>query len=163
MAKLDSDDIPMNFTSLDLSEVVRETLIDFLPTINNEKIQLKVNLIDKAIIYGDKLSMVRIISNLINNSLKYGKDGNLLGIELLSSDKYYTLNIYDKGKGIPKEHINYIFNRLYTGDESRRTSTYNSGLGLSIVKKLTQLHNGEIFVESIPFEKTTFTFKIPKL
>ncbi len=106
--------------------------------------------------------MSRIITNLISNSLKYGYEGKVIGIDLKEDNKWITLSIWDKGKGIDKNELPYIFDRLYTGEKSRNRSFQGSGLGLSIVKNMTQHMNGSITAQSIPYEKTIFTVNIPK-
>ncbi|RKD29069.1 sensor histidine kinase [Thermohalobacter berrensis] len=163
MAKLDSDDIPLNFKSYDLGEILRECIIEFLPQINKNNIALKVNIPDeKMLVYVDKLSLNRVISNLINNSLTYGGKGKVLGIDVISLDKEYKVTIWDKGPGIANEHLPYIFDRLYITDISRNNQSKRSGLGLAIVKKLLEKHEGKIWANSIPYEKTEFIFTLPK-
>lgn len=164
MAKLDSDDIEMNFQVQDISEIIRECIIAFLPEINKKEMELKVNMPeDKALVYGDKLSITRIFNNIIKNAILYGDEGKVLGIDLIINKKNYEISIWDKGVGIDEEHLPYIFDRLYIKDKARKKTLGSSGLGLAIVKKLLEKHGGKIWVESKPYEKTVFTFTIPKL
>lgn len=164
MAKLDSDDILMDFNVYDIGEVIRECLIEFIPQINKNKINLKVDIPEeKLLIYGDKLSLIRIIDNLIKNAISYGKDGRFLGIEVISKDRVYEIRLVDRGQGISEEDIKYVFERLYIKDKARKKNYLSSGLGLAIVKKLVEKHGGEIWVESTPWVETVFTFTLPKL
>ncbi len=164
MAKLDSDDIKMDFQSHDMGEILRECIIGFLPKFNKEEITLKIDIIDeKALVYCDRLSIIRILNNLIENALQYGGRENVIGIDLVQLENDYQINIWDKGPGIEEEHIPFIFERLYIRDKARKKPVGSSGLGLSIAKKLIEKHDGKIWVESKLSEKTVFSFTIPKL
>ncbi len=163
MAKLDSDEVPMDFEVLNLCEVVHESVTEFLPEIQKENIYLETDIIEEnARVYGDRLGLLRIINNLIGNSLIHGKEGGVLGVELVSLSGEYRLCVWDKGPGISKEHIDNIFNRLYRADHVRKNNS-GSGLGLAIAKKLLEKHKGRIWAESEPDERTSFYFTLPKL
>ncbi|CBZ04195.1 HAMP domain-containing histidine kinase [Clostridium botulinum] len=163
MAKLECNDIEITIEKFNISEVVRKNIITFMNEINERTITPEINIGDEEIFaLGDKNYMSRIITNLISNSLKYGYEGNVIGIDLKEDNKWITLSIWDKGKGIDKNELPYIFDRLYTGEKSRNRSFQGSGLGLSIVKNMAQHMNGSITAQSIPYEKTIFTVKIPK-
>ncbi|HDK7138871.1 TPA: HAMP domain-containing histidine kinase [Clostridium botulinum] len=163
MAKLECNDVEITIEKFNISEVVRKNIIIFMNEINERNITPEINIGDEEIFaLGDKNYMSRIITNLISNSLKYGYEGNVIGIDLKEDNKWITLSIWDKGKGIDKNELPYIFDRLYTGEKSRNRSFQGSGLGLSIVKNMTQHMNGSITAQSIPYEKTIFTVNIPK-
>lgn len=164
MAKLDADDVPMDFQSHDLGEILRECIIEFIPQLNSNDIKLIAKIPDeKALIYCDRISMERIIDNILKNAIFYGKEGKLIGIELTSKPGKYQVSIWDKGPGIDQEDIPHVFDRLYIKDKTRNRASSSSGLGLAIVKKLVEKHEGRIWVESKPGEKTVFSFTIPKL
>ncbi|MBJ8102185.1 HAMP domain-containing histidine kinase [Bacillus cereus group sp. N11] len=163
MAKLDANEFPLKEEELDFSEVTREVLIDFLPELSKHNIELQV-LIPESIcpIIADHLSLMRIIGNLIKNAIYYGKDGKTVGIELLETNTEYELLIWDKDPGIPKHDLQNIFERMYRSEQSRTSSFGSSGLLLSISKALVERNGGHIWVESIPWKRTTFGFSIPK-
>lgn len=164
MAKLDSGDISMDFQVYDIAEIIRESIIEFLPELNKKEIKLEVSIPEeKALVYGDKLSITRIFNNIIKNAIQYGGEGKILGIDLISIKKNYQISIWDKGPGIDEEHLPYIFDRLYVKDKARKKALGSSGLGLAIVKKLLEKHGGKIWIESNPYKKTVFSFTIPKL
>ncbi|MTI60213.1 MAG: HAMP domain-containing histidine kinase [Firmicutes bacterium] len=164
MARLDADDFELNFQLLDLAEIIRECLIDFLPGIKQEGFDMKINIPeDECIIYADRLSVERIIKNILKNSIEYGKDGGFIGVELSPFEKGFILSVWDKGQGIEEKDIPYVFERLYMGEKSRNKSLVGSGsgLGLAIAKKLLEEHGGKIGLESIPGEKTVFKLYFP--
>ncbi|OSB19365.1 two-component sensor histidine kinase [Clostridium sporogenes] len=163
VAKLECNDVDITIEKFNISEIVRKNVIAFMNEINERNITPEINIGDEEIFaLGDKNYMDRIITNLISNSLKYGYEGKVIGIDLKEDNKWIILSIWDKGKGIDKNELPYIFDRLYTGEKSRNRNLQGSGLGLSIVKNMVQHMNGSITAKSIPYEKTIFTVKIPK-
>ncbi|KOR26800.1 HAMP domain-containing sensor histidine kinase [Clostridium sp. L74] len=163
MAKLECNDMEITIKKFNMSEVVRKNIITFMNEINERNITPEINIGNEEIFaLGDASYMSRIITNLISNSLKYGYEGKVIGIDLKKDNKWVYLSIWDKGKGIHKDELPYIFDRLYTGEKSRNRNFQGSGLGLSIVKNMVQHMNGSITAKSIPYEKTIFTVKIPK-
>jgi signal transduction histidine kinase len=163
MAKLDADEIQLKEESLDLAEIARESLIEFLPELKNNHVELHIRIPEKGcIVMADRLSLIRIIHNVVKNALEYGKGGKKLGIELIEKTNEYQLLIWDQGPGIPKEDLEFVFERMYRGDQSRTPFSAGSGLGLAIAKALVEKNQGEIWVESIPWKKTTFGFSIPR-
>ncbi|WP_102400339.1 sensor histidine kinase [Haloimpatiens massiliensis] len=163
MSKLECNDVEITIEKFNISEVVRKNIIAFMNEINEKDITPKINIGDEEIFaFGDKNYTSRIIANLISNSLKYGCEGKVIGIDLNEEDKWVKLSIWDKGKGIDKSELPYIFDRLYTGEKSRNRNFQGSGLGLSIVKNMVQHMKGSISVQSISYEKTIFTVKLPK-
>lgn len=163
VAKLECNDVDITIQKFNISEIVRKNIITFMNEINERNITPEINIGDEEIFaLGDKNYMSRIITNLISNSLKYGYEGKVIGIDLKEDNKWVILSIWDKGKGIDKNELPYIFDRLYTGEKSRNRNLQGSGLGLSIVKNMVQHMKGSITAKSISYEKTIFTVKIPK-
>ncbi|MBE7106999.1 HAMP domain-containing histidine kinase [Bacillus cereus] len=163
MAKLDANEFLLKEEELDFSEVTREVLIEFLPDLSKHNIELQVLIPESTCpIIADHLSLIRIIGNLMKNTIHYGKDGKMVGVELLETDTEYELLIWDKGPGIPKHDLQNVFERMYRSEQSRNPSYGGSGLGLSISKALVEKNGGHIWVDSIPWERTTFGFSIPK-
>lgn len=163
MAKLDADEIKMKLEPLDFAEIAREALIEFLPELKKHNLELKVNIQEKeCFIMADRISLLRIIHNLIKNAIQYGNAGKIIGLDLIETIEEYQLFIWDKGPGIQEFEIDNVFNRMYRSDQARNSLNGGSGLGLSITKTLVEKNKGEIWVESIPWQKTTFAFSLPK-
>ena len=87
----------------------------------------------------------------------------IIGLNLRSDENYVYVDVWDKGKGISEIHKDRVFERMYTLDDSRNKLYQGSGLGLTITKRLVEKLGGEIFLESIPYEKTSFTFKLKRI
>lgn len=163
LSKLDSNDINLEIKEINVSEIIRQNIVGFFYEIKKLNIQPKINLPeDDVYALGDERALNRILTNLINNSIKHGLQGTIIGISLINQKDKISVEVYDNGAGIPENEINYIFDRLYTVEKSRRINTRSSGIGLAIVKRLVKALNGTISVSSIPFKKTVFTVTLPR-
>ena len=101
-----------------------------------------------------------VLQNLLTNAYKYGKDNGHVTVELKSDEKYIVLRVTDDGIGISKDDQAHIFKRFWQADMSRGVDG-GSGLGLSMVKEIAELHHGSVGVESEPGQGSCFTFKFP--
>ena len=163
VSKLDSEDIKFNFKKINLSELIRQNIISFFSDIQRLNIKPVIDIGDKDIyFFSDEKIINRILSNLIINIIKHGMKATEMGVELKEDEKYILINVWDNGVGMSTDEMNHIFDRLYTVEKSRSTSLKNSGLGLTIVKKLVESLEGTISVESKAYEKTMFSIKFPK-
>lgn len=163
VSKLESNDIRLEIKELNISEIVRQNIISFFNEFKKFNMEPQINIPEKDIYaFADEKALNRILSNLINNSLKYGLQGTIIGINLREDKSLVFIDVWDNGGGIPKEELDYVFDRLYTVEKSRKLNLKSSGLGLTIVKKLVEVQGGTIYVNSSPFKKTIFTFTLPK-
>ena len=163
LSKIDSNDITINIKRLNITEVIRRCILSFLKDFETKGIELVLEIPNKDIfIEADEMAVYRILQNLIGNSLKYGDQGKVIGVSLKDIDDHIFIEVWDKGRGIPKEEIPYIFQGLHSVDKSRNSKLKGSGLGLAIVKKLVERHNGTIEVSSKPYEKTVFKVTVFK-
>jgi two-component system phosphate regulon sensor histidine kinase PhoR len=107
----------------------------------------------------DRFKLEQVLINLIDNAIKYTDIGT---VKLKAYfDKKFYLEVSDSGRGIPQKHLDRLFERFYVVDKSRSRKLGGSGLGLSIVKHIVQLHNGEIKVTSEIGKGTVFTVILP--
>ena len=114
-------------------------------------------------VIGDKEKIQQVLTNLIVNSIKYGRDKGTteVSIEDLTDDKI-LVRINDNGEGIEKQNISRIFERFYRVDKSGARSEGGSGLGLAIVKHIIEAHNEKIYVESQFGIGSEFSFTLEK-
>lgn len=163
VSKLESNDIKLNIKRVNISEIVRQSMVLLYNEFTKLSIEPKINIPQEDLYaLGDEVAINRILNNLISNSLKYGIDGGAIGLDLREEGKNIVIDIWDKGKGIPENDMPFIFNRLYTLEKSRNRKLQGSGLGLTIAKKLAENQLGKLTACSIPYEKTTFTFTLKK-
>ena len=110
------------------------------------------------ILSADQSLMTQLLLNLVENGIKYGKTGGMVAVSALEQDGHILLTIQDDGIGIGEKDLPRIFDRFYRADQARDRS--GSGLGLSIVKWIVELHGLEIQVESERGKGTRFTIQI---
>lgn len=162
LAKLESGDKILKLKKINLCEVCRKNMFEFYNVISRKKLEVKIKIPEEPIyISGDEEALGRILKNLIDNAIKYGSDGQYLGIELYKNKEYTCVEVEDHGKGIIEKEKELIFERLYTLEDSRSMEYQGSGLGLTITKELVEKMNGKISLFSIPNEKTVFKILFP--
>lgn len=147
----------------DITGTIRN-VVDSLNMLANEKgVELKGIIPDKKVeIWGDPDKLNEVISNLVDNAIKYNKQQGSVELKLDEKDSMIAISVSDTGMGIPHEEINKIFDRFYRAESSFREGIHGTGLGLSIAKDIVSLHKGKILVESEPDKGTKFTVVLPK-
>ncbi|MEQ7051836.1 HAMP domain-containing sensor histidine kinase [Paenibacillaceae sp. P-4] len=162
MAKLDADEVEMRWESLDAAELLREALISFLPELKKNGMDLAVQIPEESCMVAmDRYGYIRILNNLIKNAIQYGKEGQLLGVELERNESSIAITIWDRGPGIPADELSKIFERTYRSERSRSLLHGGSGLGLAITKAFVDKLGGHISVLSEPHVRTAFIVNIP--
>ena len=141
---------PENYplSDLDYTELVN-ALADDMSLIKYKNIVLSAQIAEGVRIQGNDFLLERAIRNLIDNAYKYGKEnGNILVKLCLTSENMAECHIIDDGPGIPQDEIEHIFDRFYRGSSYKSGRVPGSGLGLSIVLKIAEIHKGTIRAES---------------
>lgn len=157
--KLTSDEQLYQMKNYDINELTREIIIEHIPTLEKKQISLSVNIPDDEwFINVDRTAYARIINNLLSNAVKHGKC-SLIEIEIQKSNDRVLISISNNGIAIPENELPFVFERLYKCDTARSES--GNGLGLAIVRELTNAMSGEITVQSIQGGKTTFYLTLP--
>ncbi|MBK1813468.1 HAMP domain-containing histidine kinase [Clostridium sp. YIM B02505] len=163
LAKLESGDNEIVLEKINISETLREIVLNFYSIITEKNLSMEITIPDTNIYcYANKEAVGRILNNLISNSLKYGYEGTSIGVSLYEEDNLVWIEEWDNGKGINSLEKDKVFQRLYTIEDSRNKDYSGSGLGLTIVKTLVKKMDGEIFLESSPYKKTSFKFYLNK-
>ena len=109
----------------------------------------------------DEVKLSLAFSNLIENAVKYNKDGGNVHVSLNADHKFFYVKVQDNGVGIPEDCQSQIFERFYRVDKARSRETGGTGLGLAITRNAILMHKGAIKVYSEPGEGTTFTVRVP--
>ncbi|MCC9137208.1 sensor histidine kinase [Pontibacter silvestris] len=117
---------------------------------------------EEILLYADPGRVRQVFINLIDNAIKYGRQGGNIWVFFDEGRKKYTVTVKDDGKGIAQEHINRIFERFYRIDKSRARDTSSTGLGLAICKHIIEAHRSFIAVKSELGKGTTLRFKLSK-
>ncbi len=152
--------VPLALETIDLLDVIEEVYYQYDDRAVREQKTLQIEIpTESARLEADHDLLIRALSNLVDNSLKYSRPGASIAISLEAPAKQFILNVRDTGDGIPPE---YLPNRIFEPLVRARSGDSGSGLGLSIVKKIIDLHNGSISVQSTLGKGTTFTICLPK-
>ena len=109
----------------------------------------------------DEVKMSLILTNLVENAIKYNKEQGKVTVTLDADHQFFTVEVADTGIGIPEESLNRIYERFYRVDKSHSREIGGTGLGLAITRNAVLLHRGSIKVESTLGEGTKFLVKIP--
>ncbi|HER1362380.1 TPA: HAMP domain-containing histidine kinase [Streptococcus pyogenes] len=157
--KLNSDEFPMEMNRVEIGELTRSILIDWIPIFEDKKIDYSVEIPEQALqVKLDTEAYIRILSNLIQNVIAHSS-ADKIEITLSKQDKNVKILLADNGVGIEEKDLAHIFERLYKCDKGR--SEKGSGLGLYIVYQLVKRMKGKITVDSIRWKKTVFTLCFP--
>ena len=164
LAKLEAGDTELECSKLNLNEVCSENILSFYELLSAQDFQIEVNIPNAPIfVMSNSDALQRILFNLISNAIRYGADGKYLGMVLRSDEKNAYIDIIDKGRGVPKEFADTIFERLFTMEDSRNPRMQGNGLGLTIAKNLALQLGGDVTLNSQPNVKTVFTVTLRKM
>ncbi len=146
---------------VDLNELALRTIKGLQLLADQKKIRLEYISEEEVVVQGDRLKLQQVISNIIDNGIKYTPEGGRVTIEVYNTPEYGVVKVSDTGIGIAPEDINRIFDRFFRVDKARSRSTGGTGLGLSIANRIVLLHNGFIRVSSEENKGTTFYIELP--
>lgn len=158
---------------VDLAEVVETVLAGFEPRLAGTELRLEVSLpADRPTVIADADQMAQVVTNLVDNALKYGRDGGVVHVVLDAappSGRWPTrggllLSVRDHGRGIPRAHIPRLTERFYRVDKARsrgRSEPSGTGLGLAIIKHIVNRHRGQLVIESEEGQGSTFSVWLP--
>ena len=151
-----------DFNIYELIENVYD-LMEFESEKNNTKLLVYNENNTPVIVNADKERILQVVTNLVVNSIKYGKEGGYTKVKVEEYDKdRIIVRVKDNGEGIEDEHLPRLFERFYRIDKNRSRKKGGSGLGLSIVKHIIEAHQEQIFVESKIGQGTEFSFTLQK-
>jgi two-component system phosphate regulon sensor histidine kinase PhoR len=125
-------------------------------------IEITVEAGDSPAVVGDADGLLRLFANLLDNAVKYNREGGTVSVRLREQDERAELEVSDTGIGIPAAHLARIFERFYRVDPGRARDEGGTGLGLAIVKHVAQAHQGRVEVESEPGAGSTFRVLLPR-
>jgi signal transduction histidine kinase len=161
LSNLESEDNNLNLKKYQINKQIESILLMLEPQWSVKNITLDVSL-EETIICGDEDLLSQVFINLLNNAIKFTPENGNIGVNLSSDENSIVCKISDTGIGISPQDQPRIFERFYKADKSRDRSLGGNGLGLSIVKKIIDLHGGKISLTSEVGKGTKFTISLPK-
>jgi signal transduction histidine kinase len=159
ISKIEAGKVEVKRECLEFNRLVEEEIKVFEPAFNKKNIQcLASQPFPRIMLWADKDKMSRLVSNLIDNAVKYTPENGKIFINLLEEERHARLEVCDTGEGIPADKIEKVFDKF----ERISSSEGGAGLGLAIAKDFVQLHKGRIWVESKLKEGSKFIVILPK-
>lgn len=163
LARLNSPNTIFQFEKIDLQKVLTDVLEQNGNLFESKNMKIKNNIIDHYFVNADKLRIMELLNNLLNNAVKYSNEKGNIHLDAESDGDTVIVSICDTGIGIDADQINHVFDEFYKADESRHDFD-SSGLGMTICKRIVDKHGGKIWVESEGIGKgSTFYFSLPMM
>ena len=160
LARIDQNRQKINKEKVDISVLI-DIALDSVKSLSDSKnINITKDVEENCIVEADETLLLSAVTNLLSNALKYGKEYGNVEIIVSKFENNIKIIIRDDGIGIAHENLDKIWTRFYRVDDVRNDEYQSSGLGLSVVKSIVELHGGEIFVKSKQYEGTEFTVLI---
>ena len=156
--RLENQQIYPNLTTFDLGEQLCESLLVYENVWEKKNIEIETDIADGVVVSADAELLSLVWNNLFSNAFKFTEDGGRVSLTLTADENYATVKIADTGCGMSRDVGEHIFEKFYQGDTSHATS--GNGLGLALVKRVVDILEGEIGVESTVGVGTAFTVKI---
>jgi signal transduction histidine kinase len=162
LAKLDSNEIRVRYEPFNISELVHDVVQKFDLSAQEKQLYIHIDLDpDLPFVNADIAMIERVIENLLENAVRHTPAGGSIRLEISPENKDIAVGVSDTGCGIPGEDLPFIFDRFYRREKTPSGKTGYSGLGLAIARRILELHDKPIRVESTPGSGTTFTFLLP--
>jgi PAS domain S-box-containing protein len=163
LAKIETGQLELNRTSLDLGELVRRSLAVVSGMARNGGITLSADIpADRPEIDGDYLKLKQVLLNIISNAIKFTPAGGTANVALRFTETDALITVTDTGCGIPRDHLNRVGHPFVQVENARSRKFEGSGLGLSIARKLCCLHGGQLTIDSVEGEGTTVEILLPR-
>ncbi len=161
LSKYDAKQIEPKPEPFSLAELTQDVVMKFMPAAREHKIDLRADLPRNLPMVRADIGMIeRALSNLIENALCYTTAGGTVQVSLAQTQERVGVKVSDTGCGIPKDELPRVFDRFYRVEKSRGRNSGGTGLGLAIAKKILDLHDNTITVDSVLDKGTTFSFEL---
>ena len=159
LARADRTDIHIESKRFDVQDELERIIMIYEPLTEEKNITIRSDA--EGPVYADPVLFQRVVNNILSNAIRYTPVSGFITIQKVTTVHYTDLSISDSGNGIPKQHLSHVFDRFYQVDSSRTKGHEGSGLGLSIVKTIMELHQGEVFISSEIGKGTKVTLRFP--
>lgn len=161
LVKMDKTAADLNIAPVNINELTELICKRLRPIARKKNIEVVLESIRPVVAEVDEVKMTLIISNLVENAIKYNIEHGSVTIRLDADHQMFSLEISDTGIGIPEESLEHIYERFYRVDKSHSREIGGTGLGLAITRNAVLMHRGSITVTSLEGEGTVFLVRIP--
>jgi signal transduction histidine kinase len=165
LTRAEARQLPLQLTSVDLFALVSRLAETIAPLARRQRsLELVTSLPDQLpLVLADTTRLEQILLNLIQNALRHTPPGGIIAIAAIAMPTMVTISVSDTGEGIAAEDLPFVFERFYRGDSSRSRETGGAGLGLALVRELTEAMDGSVSVESTLGRGSRFTVCLPAI
>ena len=163
LVKMDRRASDVNIQSTNINELIELILKRLRPIAAKRNIELVFDSYKPVIAEVDETKLTLALSNLVENAVKYNREGGWVHLSINTDHKYFYVKVEDNGIGIPQADQEHIFERFYRVDKSHSREIGGTGLGLAIARNAILMHRGVIKVYSEEGNGTTFTVRVPLL
>ncbi len=161
LVKMDKTSSKLNISAVDINDLAELILKRLRPIARKLDVELVLESTRPVIAEVDEVKMTLIMSNLVENAIKYNREHGWVKVVIDADHKYFTFEVSDSGIGIPEDSLTQIYERFYRVDKSHSREIGGTGLGLAITKNAVLAHRGFITVTSTEGEGSSFLVKIP--
>ncbi len=161
LAEAERQDAPLTLEPIDLADIAMKAALELESVAFEKNVTLDTDLPEKCVIRGNADYLLRIVTSLLENVLKYEPAGGQVILALTQSKRKTVLSVRNPGSRISEEDLPHVFDRFYRSDKSRTNSQGSFGLGLAITKEMTQRLGGSVTAASSEAEGTTFRVLFP--
>ena len=163
ISRLETEQSELDISAFNIIDLVKEVFDQLEMRANEMSIKLEVNNESSSnFVIGDRDKIQQVFTNLISNSIKYGKKGGKTRVRFFDMEKNILIEVADNGIGIDEDKLGRLFERFYRVDKNRSREIGGTGLGLAIVKHILEGHNQQINVRSTKGVGSTFSFILEK-
>ena len=158
--RLDSSAASFELAECNARELVEQCVDTLSPLAERAGMTLRFTAADVRV-WADPDRMAQTLMNLVDNAIKFSPAGSTVDVAVTANDSFATFSVRDRGRGIPRDKLDSVFERFQQVDESDSREKGGTGLGLAISRSIVQQHGGKMWVDSVLGEGTTFHFTIP--
>lgn len=164
MSKIEAGKYTLNYDRFDLADVVRSTIKMVRPQADNAEVVIEPEIEEPAglMIDADRRAVRQILLNLLSNAIKFSEKGERITVKVSANEEAATLRVIDNGQGMSAAELKQVGKPYAQAGSARMVETRGTGLGLSLVKSLTEMHDGEFDLSSAPGEGTTAIIVLPR-
>ena len=161
LARADAQPIPQTVEPIDLASLLPAVAMQMQPLATERQQSIRVTPAPTGVVYGNEDYVIRLLLNILDNAIRYTPTGGQVTLSCRRNNASIEISIRDTGPGIAPEHLPRVFDRFYRVDRGRSRVQGGSGLGLAIAQSIAQLHGGQITVESVVGQGSTFIIRLP--
>lgn len=163
LARMEAGHIMLNTATYPLNTVFERITQKFAQVAKEKQVNLTFDSEFAAheTIVLDEDRIEQVLTNLIDNAIRHTLEGGTVSVKVEREETFVKVLVQDSGVGIPQEDLPYVFERFYKADKARTRAKGGTGLGLAIARNIVKAHSGNIMVDSVEGEGTTFTFYLP--